>query len=214
MKKIILLITILINYCALSQVSFNLNMGKNSSNAQFGYMFKKFNPYLAFQYASFGGTAVDSGKKEDPNTGVIVNFEDEYSAKISLLMPTLGLKYYILERNKLKAFANLFYAKPIIRAKLDINDPVIENDVESVIEDLKFNTIGIGIGVEYYFDSNFSLGGEFGFMTTRIKSKIEYNQDLFDPNTGNFIPNTNTINFKGAFSPTFARVSLNFYFAK
>ena len=80
---------------------------------------------------------IDSGKENDPFSGEIVNFKEEYSAKLTLLMPTLGLKYYLIERNKLKAFANVFYAKPIVRAKLDVNDPSIENDFESVIKDLK-----------------------------------------------------------------------------
>lgn len=213
-KKIALIICLLVNSMIFSQVSFNLNIGRNNSNAQFGYVYKKFNPYLSFQYLGFSASSVYSGKENDPFTGEIVDFEDEYSTKISFLMPTIGLKYFVLERNKLKAYANIFYSKPIVRAKLDVDDPTFENDVESAIEDLKFNAIGIGIGAEYYFDSNFSLGGEFGFVTTRVKSELEYEENLIDPNTGNMIFNTNTINIKGALNPTFARVSLNFYFGK
>jgi hypothetical protein len=214
MKKIILLATVLINFYATSQVSFNLNFGQNNSNAQFGYVYKKFNPYLSFQYLGFSASSVYSGKENDPFTGEIVSFEDEYSTKITLLMPSIGLKYFVLERNKLKAYTNLFYSKPIVRAKLDVDDPAFENDVESAIEDLKFNAIGVGIGAEYFFDSNFSIGGEFGFVTTRVKSELEYEQNLFDPNTGSTIFNTNKINIKGALNPTYARFSLNFYFGK
>lgn len=213
-KKLALITCLLVNSMIFSQVSFNINLGKSTTGAQFGYLFKKFNPYLSFQYMNMNTEIIDSGKENDPFSGEIVNFKEEYSAKLTLLMPTLGLKYYLIERNKLKAFANVFYAKPIVRAKLDVNDPSIENDFESVIKDLKINSIGIGIGAEYYFDANFSLGGEFGFMTTRIKSELDYEQNLFDPNSGNMILNSNKINFKGAFSPTFARVSLNFYFGK
>jgi hypothetical protein len=214
MKKITVLLFLAFGFNSFSQVSFGLNMSKNTNSAQFGYVYKRFNPYAAFQYTSVKGEVNAKLQEFDPFDGEIYSTNLDLSAKLSMIMPTIGLKFFAVERNKLKAFANVFYSKPMLRAKLDIGFPEFESEVDRVVRDIKFNSFGFGVGAEYFFDPNFSIGGEFGFMSTRMKTSIDFTQEAYDFNTGDFVTLTNTIGLKAAMSPTYARLSLNFYFGK
>ena len=42
----------------------------------------------------------------------------------------------------------------------------------------------LGFGMEYFFDENFSLGGEFGLRYLHLRYKDSYNDEIYNPNTG------------------------------
>jgi hypothetical protein len=214
MKKIALLLFVSLGINVLSQVSFGLNMSKNTTSAQFGYFYKRFNPYFSMQYVSVKASIDAKIQEIDPFSGMLATNSYDFSGKLSMTMPTIGLKTFLVERNKLKAFVNLAYSKPMLRANLDVGVPAIESEVERLVKDIKLNSLAFGVGAEYFIDQNFSVGAEFGFMSTAIKTSIDFTQDTYDPINDIFIQTTNTLGLKTVLSPTYARASLNFYFGK
>jgi hypothetical protein len=70
----------------------------------------------------------------------------------------------------------------------------------------------VSFGVEYFLDENFSLGGEFGLRYFNLKYEETNDRQIFNPNSGD----TQTVqvedSFKFNMSPTYSKISLNYYF--
>lgn len=215
MKKTTLFIAALaLSLSASAQFAFSVSPGLQLSGTQFGYKVDKFVPYLGLQMLMVKGELNQTGQENDFN-GNIVTYNDTYSAKLSLIMPTIGLKYFFIESNKLKAYGNANFSMLLIGGKIeDSTDPdqTADEQFQDVIENTKISAFQIGFGTEYFFDDNFSLGGEFGLNMVSFKSEDTWETTLVDPNTGNNVQVTNTDNYKAKFNPTYAKVSLNFYF--
>ena len=213
MKNKLFLIAFVCSLSASAQFTFSVNPGVQLNSATFGYRTGKFVPYIGLQLFGGKGEMVDKGKENDSNTGEIVDYTRTYSGKLSLLVPTIGTKYFFLEKAKLKAYGNLSISKPIIMGKFESSEDPNANDQ---FEEYRKNTslIGgqIGFGMEYFLDENFSLGGEFGLMVLSGKNKYEYTGYVTDPNNGNSIEVTNTTDFSLRLNPTYSKISLNFYF--
>ena len=73
---------------------------------------------------------------------------------------------------------------------------------------------GLGFGVEYNFSENFSIGGEFGIRYFTGNYSESEDRTINDPNTG--VPITYKKEMKGNvnFSPTYTKITLNYYFGK
>lgn len=217
MKKITLLFAaFVLTLSANAQFTFTANPGLQLNGASFGYKVQKFVPYLNIQMIGAKGEILDYGKTNDINTGAIVDYNDSYKAKLNVILPTLGVRYYFMEVNKLKAYGNLNFSTVIASGKIeDSSDPSNsdDEDLQEILDNSKFFGSQLGFGTEYFFDDNFSLGGEFGLQMLRIKTADSYESTLFDTN-GNPVLVTNTTEFKGSLNPTYVKISLNFYFGK
>lgn len=216
-KTIFLFAAFLLTLSAKAQFTFTASPGIQLNGASFGYKVQKFVPYLSLQMVGAKGEMVDSGKENDFNTGAIVDYTDTYTAKLNVILPTLGVRYYFMEANKLKAYGNLNFSKALLSGKVeDSTDPTNsdDEDLQDILKNTKFFTSQIGFGTEYFFDDNFSLGGEFGIQLMSFKSTDTYESTLTDPNTGNNVIVTNSTKFSGKLNPTYVKVSLNFYFGK
>ncbi|MCE3295363.1 MAG: hypothetical protein K0R65_1077 [Crocinitomicaceae bacterium] len=218
MKKTTLFIAALaLSLSASAQFAFSVSPGLQLSGTQFGYKVQKFVPYIGIQMFMAKGEMIDKGTQNDPETGEIESFEDTYSAKISMILPTIGLKYFFLESNKLKAYANANFSKLILGGKIeDSTDPLNEADdmFQDIVKNTKVSAFQVGFGTEYFFDNNFSLGGEFGLNMVSFKSENEYQAIVTDPVTFEDYEVTNKNLFSAKFNPTYAKISLNFYFGK
>jgi opacity protein-like surface antigen len=134
-------------------------------------------------------------------------------ASATIFMPSIGLKYFFLESGKLKAYGLANYSKIFLSVKVkDSEDPTINEDVQKEIKNIKISGWQLGFGTEYFFDEHFSVGGEFGLIGLGIKDKTERERTLFDPNTGDDIITKINQNLKLNINPTYARMTLNFYF--
>lgn len=214
-KSIVTVFTCLLLMKADAQFHFGISPGLQMNGAVFGYKADKFVPYLGFQMAGGSVNYTETGKKEDPVTGDIVDYKDVYKFSGRLWMPSLGCKYFFLENNKLKAYANLSLTKVFISAQVeDSNDPAVTVELKKAIDNIKIFGGQFGVGTEYFLDDNFSIGGEFGIRLLHLNFKQEKDDSVTDPNTGNPVDFVRVNSTKMNFNPTYTRFSLNFYFGK
>lgn len=211
-KVTLSLVLLLLSTQAFSQFSFGVSPGISFNSAYFGYKINnKIVPFIGFQYAGAKLEMEESGIRNDFNTGQIVSYneKDEFSASIAV--PNIGVKYFIKQQNKLQAYLLYSFSKPIINAKIT-NNGVDDEDFIENIKNISMWGSELGFGIEYFLDDNFSFGGEFGLRLFRLKANTSRTNTIFDPNTGNpqEVEIKNDYGFK--LSPTYSRISLNFYF--
>lgn len=173
----------LILFSSQAQFTFSVSTGVIGFNAaSFGKNFNnKAVAFVGLQYISA------SYNFEEPG------FTSEF--KGSLIVPNLGLKYFIKRKEKIAAFLQLNLTKPLITGESS-TDGVNNPDFKKGIKSMKMWGYELGFGVEYSFDPSFSVGGEFGLR----HGKFSTENSQFNSTT------------KIAISPTFSRVNLNFYF--
>lgn len=195
-----------------SQFSFGVSPGISFNSAYFGYKINnKLVPFIGFQYVGVKLKLEESGRRFDFDINQIISYSerDEYSASIAV--PNIGVKYFIKQQNKIHAYLLLSFSKPILNAKVTNND-IDDDDFKEDIKNISMWGSELGFGIEYFFDDNFSIGGEFGLRTFHFKSSTSRTSTIFDPNTGN----TENVEIKNEYrfnlSPTYSRISLNFYF--
>ena len=109
-----------------AQFTFSVGSSLKLSNANFGYKFNKFNPYLSLQVLSGSFKNEYAGIEFDFNQQQIVNFKDSYTISATAILPTLGLKYFFLESNKLRAYGNINYSQLLLTGKVKNSDPLVD----------------------------------------------------------------------------------------
>jgi hypothetical protein len=218
MKKTVLrsaLMAIAIIFCnnSYSQFNFSVSPGLQLNGATFGYRFDKFYPYIGLQLLHVGSSITEEGRRANQGGTALVDYEDKFKFTGTAYLPVLGLKYFFLERNKLKAYGNICFTKAFLSAKLDDdNNPGSNIDLQKLVDGTRVAGAQIGFGTEYFFDDNFSLGGEFGLRMLHVRNKMEQDNDINDPGTGNPVTVTTTTTMKLNANPTYTKISLNFYF--
>ncbi len=196
---------------AFSQFSFGVGTGLNINNAYFGYKFGKIVPFVGIQVFSASGKFIETGTEWDYDEGLAVEFTDELKVSGSIIMPEFGVKYFAIERNKLKGYVIAGIAKPLLNAKVTFNGEEEEEIQESLDKVSLFGGFA-GVGTEYFIDDNFSIGGEFGIQLMTGKYYDEYSDEYYDPSTSTYVEADFTNDFNLKASPTYAKISLNFYF--
>jgi len=168
---------------SIAQFTFNITTGGLGFNAaSFGNKFNdKVIAFIGLQYINA------TYNFEEPG------FTDEL--KGSLIVPNLGIRYYIKRKEKIAAFLQLNLTKPFITGK-SVTDGIEDENFKNDIKSISMWGYEISYGVEYSFDPSFSIGGEFGLR----HGKFSQDDDQFNSTT------------KIAISPTFSRIILNFYF--
>jgi hypothetical protein len=209
MKKTILLLAVclLFGLKGYSQFSFGVAPGLSTNSTYFGYKIGKVVPYVGFQYANARFILEQTGMEWDGLD--VVSFSDETKVSANIYIPNIGVKFFAVEKNKLKAYFNLSIAKPIIRAKVEENGTEVE-ELNDVLKDIKLWGGEFGFGVEYFFDDNFSLGGEFGIRYLGGKYTNSYQQDVY--NGVDMQPEDFADTYKLGLMPTYSKITLNFYF--
>jgi hypothetical protein len=190
-----------------SQFSFGVAPGLSTNSAYFGFKIGKVVPYVGFQYANARFKLEQTGMEWDGAN--VVPFSDEMKISANLYVPNVGIKFFAIEQNKLKAYFNLSVAKPIIRAKVEDNGTEIE-EVNDVLKEVKLLGGELGFGIEYFFDNNFSVGGEFGLRYMGGKYSDSYQEDVY--NGVDYQPEDFEDTFKLGIMPTYSKISFNFYF--
>lgn len=195
-----------------SQFTFGVSPGIGLSGTYFGYQANdRLMPYIGFQYLNANYIYEESGIKYDWDLGAVKNYTDEIEFSGSVFIPNIGAKYFIKTQNKVKAYVDLNIAKPFLKGEL-VNDGDENEDFKSTVEALKMWGAELGFGMEYFFDDNFSLGGEFGFRYVKINYDDSYDSDYYNPDTGEYVPSKVDNKITLSSSPTFSKISFNFYF--
>ncbi|MBN1143597.1 MAG: hypothetical protein JXA72_04215 [Bacteroidales bacterium] len=218
MKKLVLLLTVclLFGLKGYSQFAFGVAPGLSTNTAYFGFKAGKVVPYIGFQYANVKFKMVQSGvewtgtEQED--------YENEIKVSGNMYVPNLGVKFFAIEHNKLKAYFNLSIAKPIIRAKVTEDGDDVEDfyhngeygNINEILKDVKLLGGEFGFGVEYFFDDNFSLGGEFGLRYFGGSYSDKWEEDVY--NGSDYDEEDFESKIRIGLMPTYSKITLNFYF--
>jgi len=196
------------------QFSFGVSPGIGLNSAYFGYKINnKIVPYIGFQYLNAKFKFEESGEKYDWDLNQVVSYSEKNIFSGSLYIPNIGVKYFIKQHNKIKAYLSLNISKPLLSGNLKY-DGEEDEDFKESIKNISMWGGEFGFGVEYFFDENFSIGGEFGLRYLHLKYNDTYESDLYNPNTGNYQDTEIKNDYRFNMSPTFSRISLNYYFLK
>ncbi len=198
-----------------AQFTFSVGTGFQQNSGTFGYKFKKFVPQIGIQAIHGGANMTENGQRNDTSTGIIIPYEDNLKFSGTIYLPSIGLKYFFMETDKLNAYGVFNFTKLIVSAKIDdSNDPKANEDLQKQLKKVKIFGGQLGFGTEYFFDPHFSVGGEFGLMMIHLRFKDQFDNVVFDPITGNDVTTQTKQDFKFNLSPTYGRMALNFYFGK
>lgn len=212
-KKIIGLCLFLMtfSYQLHAQLAVGVSPGFSLNSAQIGYKINKVVPYVSYQYyrASFKTTTETKEYNADLQEIVDVTFEDKLSANLHL--PTIGVKYFFKEKDKLKAYVNLNVTKPIASLKYT-EDGKEDEEIQDEIKNLKLWGGQLGLGVEYFLDEHFSFGAEYGLRYFSIKNESSSDSEVYNQDTSEYEEFEKTTNWKTVFTPTYSKIALNYYF--
>ncbi len=195
-------------YC---QFSFGVSPGIGFNSAYFGYKMNKLVPSIGFQYFNANMKFEETGREYDNTLHQIVDYTDNTVQSINLFVPSFGAKYFIAQQNKVQAYVSLNISKPILKGKLKEND-VMNDDFKDEINGISLWGGELGFGMEYFFDENFSLGGEFGLRYLHLKYNNSNEITVHNQNTGQNENVEIKTEYKLSFKPTYTRISLNYYF--
>lgn len=197
------------------QIVFGVAPGLSLNSAYVGYKIdNSIVPYFGFQYLSAGIEISEFGQEYDYDLDKMVSYLNKAEVNASIFMPNIGIKYFVAKQNKINAFLNLNLSKPILSAEIKDNgtDDSDLKDINEGIDNLSIFGGELGFGVEYFFDENFSIGGEFGIRYFHLEYDDVRTREVYNPANGQ----NQLVDFKDNFqfniSPTFSRISLNYYF--
>lgn len=214
MKKAFVLafaLTIIGVSSAFSQFTFSVSPGMTLNGAQFGYRVGAFVPYVGLDFMSVSGNLTVSGTEWDYDQDKAVTYSDKGEASASIFVPTIGAKFFFLESNKIKAYANLNVSKPFLSASASYNGKD-SKEVKDALENLSLIGGSLGFGIEYYFDNNFSLGGEFGLRYFHASYDAEYDSEYYNPELDQDVPTKISTEAGLSILPTYSKLTLNYYF--
>lgn len=195
-----------------AQFTFSVSPGLQLNSANFGYRFNKVVPFIGLQMINAGTKITETGMRYDPIPDEVVSYTDEFKFTGTAYMPFIGARYFFKQSGKLNAYGSLMFSKIFLSGKIeDSTDPNANKQVEDFIKNTSVWGGQLGFGVEYFFDDNFSLGGEFGLMMMHARNKTEETRTVSDPN-GPDPEATFTTDTRINLRPTYTKFSLNFYF--
>jgi hypothetical protein len=201
----------LLSSSAFSQFNFNVSPGLGLTGAKFGFQLPAgVVPYFALQSFSTTDTYEESGTRWDfdQNKAVTYTNTDEY--KVSMLIPSLGAKYFFKGVGPLKPFVNASISKPLVNAKVTY-DGQEDKEIAEAAKSLKFFGAEVSFGIEYFLSEYFSLSGEFGLRMMSLKFDDEFEDQYYDPIKDEYIATVLRQKIQGSFNPTYSNISLNFY---
>jgi|SRR5690606_19742865 len=188
--------------------TFGITPGNMINGATFGFPTSSGNlePYFGLQYLGGSTTYMETGKRYDPMANAVVDYEDIYKVRISGIIPTVGVRYFVHDFGKIRTFANANLSYAFLSGKLEDSDnEQAEKDFKDQLKNTSAFGFLLGYGAEYKFDDYFGIAGEVGFRMLKGKTGGEFEQNIPGGT------NTATWEQKGRLTPGFARVSFYFY---
>ncbi len=220
MKKTLLFFAVLFfTVQGFGQFTFGVSPGIGLNSTYFGYKINsKIVPYIGLQHFNANFKEEYSRDRYDYDLNHVVHDIDQYDISGNLFIPNVGVKYFAIQQNKLQAYFSVNVSKPFVTGKIEIGDSEWDNESEDEFVDqmknIKMFGGEFGFGVEYFLDENFSIGGEFGFRYLNFKYSDSYASTFWNPDTGLDQATDYETDINISSSPTFSKISLNFYFQK
>jgi len=217
MKKFLFLsslsILTLVSGRACAQFCFGVSPGPTFNSALFGYKTGRVETYVGFQHAGLNMQSTVSSRRYNFSTSQMEDYSNEANISGALVTPSIGMKFFFINQNKLKAYGNAMVSKPIVVGRYTYNGEA-DTLFNDVVASINLWSGEMGFGTEYFFDSQFSIGGEFGFRPVIARSTVSEEGKVYNYNTGLYENVTTTYTNNVNFSPTYAKITLNFYFNK
>lgn len=210
---LVICIVLIVSNNASAQFSFGVSPGLTLNSSYFGYKINKFVPYVGFQYLNIRYKMIETGKKVNYNINQIEDYSEENLMNAGLLIPNIGVKYFFISQNNLKAYSNLMFSKPFLYGNMKENGEIVD-DFDDQIKNLKIWGGELGFGAEYYFSENFSIGGEFGIRFLTAKYTETKDRTIQDPNTRENVNYTRNIESNYNINPTYSKIVVNYYFGQ
>lgn len=191
-------------------MTFSVSPGIGLYGASFGYQMGDIVPIVGVAVLSGSSSVEDNYMRwnETTQTYEMVDRTEDVSATV--VMPYFGLKYFLSNSGKLKPYVSAIFWKPFISSSYEDSMYPEDNEDNDYIDNLSLIGIEAGFGTEYFFDKNFSIGGEFGFRM--LFGGTETTETDYYWNGNEDIEYERTYKISGLFDYTYARMTLNFYF--
>jgi len=175
-----------ISTISVAQLSLSFNAGVNHHKTTIGYKTGNFVPYIGFE-AYRGKVSFEGVYDREKYSG---------SGSVSVFMPNLGLKAFLIKKESIKGGVNIGVYKPFISGKAEDNGKEIKEFSEQFDN---FSSFGgdLSFFSEYFFTEQFSIGGEFGYRFASFK--------VTNPDDSNEF---GKLSLRG----TYSSFSLNYYF--
>jgi len=208
------LICIFISANVYSQFTFSVSTGDRFelNGANFGYKINdRIVPFVGLQYLNINLSYEEAGEEYNYDLGVVDSYTNEENLSGNLFIPGIGVKYFFVQKNNLKAYGSISLFKPVVRAKVMYNG---EEDVylNEILGEVNIWGGSLGFGSEYFIDENFSVGGEFGLRSFRGTYSETYDVLRYNPETGTNFDAEVTSDVLVCLRPTYTKISLNYYF--
>jgi len=194
-----------------AQFSFSVTPGLNLNGARIGYRFGHFEPSISFQFLRVSVNQKETGQRSGSNG--LENYTDNWSVTGAVYLPSAGVKYLFSPVGTINSYLKVNIIKPILAGNSTHNGVAEDSDYNDANKTSILGT-QLGFGVEHYFSSHFSIGGEFGLTYFRIRTKNSYDTMVYDSNSESMKPVTITNKQNVVINPTYALISLNYYFSK
>ena len=196
---------------SLAQTAFGVSPGLNLNGAYVGL--RKENNVFFFSFQHLGLRHHDQSKRTgytDYNSYQYETISDDIVTKAHLYIPSIGLKHFFAEKGQIQSYYLISVSKPFITGKVEDKNAETEDDIiGDEIEKLSIWGASIGIGAEYFFDDNFSIGGEYGLMGVIFRYKEKYDEPSNDQS---YYAYSSALDDQYTFNPTYSKISLNYYF--
>ncbi len=201
-----------------AQTSFGVRVGGPTQSYYIGIIdFGFIKPIFGLDY--YGGSIkfdLDY-HYEEYDGGDTYTDDDEMTveASLRLFMPRVGLKLFQPRKKDLRSYllTEAFLVIPIINfeSKVDGETDELKNKDKDRIKDaIDYIGLTIGVGTEYYFSDQFSIGGEAGFNMLLWNWSDEYSDS--DDDYDYSWSEEYKFDIKARLGGSYGRMSINFYF--
>jgi opacity protein-like surface antigen len=194
------------------QAMFSVSPGLISGGTAVGYKFGDIVPSLGFQYLS-GSFSYQTTRFRYNANGAKESYTDKQEGSASVYMPQIGAKYFIKDMKDIKLYLNGNVNYVMVSASSTDNG-VDNQDVKDAFGNNTILGFEFGVGSEYFFTKNFSIGGEFNLRYIFASMKDSRATTIFNPNTGANESSTVSYNTSVTMGITYSKLTLNYYFGE
>lgn len=197
-----------------AQMTFSVSPGVQLYGASFGYMVKRAVPFVGLQILNGSVNIKETGFETNYADNTVDPYTDTYKVIGAAFAPTIGLKYFFKDVEKVRTYGLISATTVILSAKVEDSEDAKENEyLQDEIKNLRIFGGQLGFGAEYFFENAFSVGGEFGVRFIYLSNEITKDQSVYNPGSNNYEDYKATYSYKYSVNPTYAKISLNYYFA-
>ncbi|MCK5330431.1 MAG: hypothetical protein KAK01_03410 [Candidatus Marinimicrobia bacterium] len=201
-----------------AQTSFGVRVGGPTQSYYLGIMdFGFIKPIFGLDYYEGTINIEMDYHYEEYDGGNTYTDDDELTVKgsLRLFMPRAGLKFFQQQKKDLRSYilTEAFMVVPIVNFESKVDgetDELKDKDKDRIKDAVDYMGLTIGVGTEYYFSDQFSIGGEAGFNMLLWNWSDEYS----DSEDDYYYSWSEEYKFdvKARLSGSYGRMSINFYF--